>query len=103
MNIFEILETGAHVVAADEVLNMVAVWHGGHTVNVYSVENYFSLHEVDCFTNYSMTADNVSSLARDYFADIHSAYADFAAYADFEANEYISFLPVEENLVKEEL
>jgi len=77
MNIYEAIN-GGQVVGADEWLNMIVVWNGGATFNVFSENSNRSWVENDVFTDYKANSSNASLKAKKYFERIHEEMYEIA-------------------------
>ncbi len=69
---FEDIVDGGYVVAADDWLNMLVVWNGSATFNVWSLVEDNAYREVDVFTRYNVShAHHAKQIARKWLANIY--------------------------------
>ena len=69
---FEDIVDGGYVVAADDWMNMLVVWNGSATFNVWSLVEDNAYREVDVFTRYEISnAFEAKQVARKWLANIY--------------------------------
>lgn len=77
MTLEQILEDG-YVVAADEWLNMIVVWNGCGTFNVWSQVESDAYRNTDCFTKYGAASPHeAKQIARKRLAKIYDQMEQF--------------------------
>lgn len=71
MTLEQILD-GGYVVAADDWLNMIVVWNGSGTFNVWSHAEDNAYRNTDCFTKYGVAnAFEAKRIARKWLANVY--------------------------------
>jgi hypothetical protein len=68
---FEDIVDGGYVVAADDWLNMLVVWNGSATFNVWSLVEDNAYRSVECFTRRVSHAFEAKQVARKWLANIY--------------------------------
>jgi hypothetical protein len=69
---FEEIVDGGYVVAADDWLNMLVVWNGSGTFNVWSLADENVYRNVDCFTRYNVSHPHqAKTVANKWLANIY--------------------------------
>jgi len=69
---FEDIVDGGYVVAADDWMNMLVVWNGSATFNVWSLVEDNAYREVDVFARYEVSnAFEAKQIARKWLANIY--------------------------------
>lgn len=82
VSFFDAVQDG-FVVGADSFLDMMVVWNGSGTFNVFYSWNGGQWQEIDCFTNYGIYSfADARKSATDYFNQIHEEAADEAEWMD---------------------
>ncbi len=75
---FEDIVDGGYVVAADDWLNMLVVWNGSNTFNVWSLADENSYRNVDVFTRYNIITPRMAKdVARKWLANIYDQMQDY--------------------------
>jgi hypothetical protein len=71
MTLEQILD-GGYVVAADDWLNMIVVWNGSGTFNVWAHVEGDAYRNTDCFTRYQVSsAFEAKRIARKWLANVY--------------------------------
>ena len=70
---FEQILDGGYVVAADDWLNMVIVWNGSGTFNVYAHVEGDAYRSTDCFTRAVANAYEAKLAARKWIANTYDS------------------------------
>jgi hypothetical protein len=75
---FEDIVDGGYVVAADDWLNMLVVWNGSNTFNVWSLADENAYRNVDVFTRYNVITPRMAKdIARKWLANIYDQMQDY--------------------------
>jgi len=61
---------GARYVRVFEDHDVAEVWHGGATVNSYSLPDWLPL---DCWTSYELTTENIANEIQDHYDEALAA------------------------------
>ena len=77
MTMEQLLKCG-YIVEADDWMNLVVVWNGSATFNVYCPIDANEYREVDCFTRYNCSnVWNARLIARKWIADRYSEMENY--------------------------